>query len=183
MARSAASYAIELTQLLPPGIAWPRDPNSELGQLLLAWAQEFARLDQRCDDLMNEIDPRTTEEMLPDWERFTGLPDPAIPAPTTIEGRQIALCARLLSRGDPRPATFIAMAETFGYAATITLHVPFAADVSSAEDLLYDDLSRFWWEMNVTAPIGTATPIVALEHEVRRAIPAHTYVTFNYTLV
>jgi uncharacterized protein YmfQ (DUF2313 family) len=178
-----AAYADQLARLLPPGKAWSRDPASELGQLLLALAAEFARLDGRTLDLIEEIDPRTTVEMLPDWERVAGLPDPAIPVPTTLADRRSALAARLLSRGDPRPSAMIAIAAAYGFVATITTHIPFAAGVGYAGAPLYAASSRFWWEMTITAPIGTTTPMVALEHFVRRATPDHSFVTFNYNLV
>ena len=180
MSRDAAAYATQLGQLLPPGRALPRDPSSQMGALLLAFGDEFARLDARCDDLIEEIDPRTTEELLPDWEQMVGLPDPAIPAPVTIDDRRSALIAKLLSRGDPRPAAFIAIAAAYGVGASIRTHVPFAGDVGAGDDPVYEAVDRFWWEMILTVPEGTAEPMVALEHFIRRAAPDHTYVTFVY---
>jgi uncharacterized protein YmfQ (DUF2313 family) len=176
------AYADQLLQLAPPGKAWPRDRGSMLGLLCLAFGDEFGRLDARALRLIEEADPRTTNEMLADWERFTALPDPAIPTPVTLGDRRAALATRLLSRGDPRPAAFIALVAIYGFTATITTHTPFCADVGHADDLVYDSASIFWWELTIEAPIGTPTPQVALEHFVRRAIPDHTYVTFNYDL-
>ena len=175
------SYAAMLRQLLPPGAAWSRDPASKMGALMLALAQEPARLDARALDLIEEADPRTTNEILSDWERVAGLPDPNIPAPTTLAARQTALLDRLVSRGGLAQADFINLIGRFGYAATITTHTPFAAGVGYAGGLLYDTPSIFWWAVNVTVPVGTVTPIGALENAVRRQAPDHTYPTFNYS--
>jgi len=184
MARDAAAYGTMLQQLAPPGKAWPRDPDSQLGALCLGFGDEFARLDARALDLIEEAYPNTTDEMLPDWERVAGLPDPAIPAPADVPTRRAALVARLTEADGQNAADYIRMiADAFGYAATITNHIPFCADVAHADDYLYDTLSIFWWEVNVTVPIGTTTPIVALEHAVRRRAQLHTYPTFNYIFV
>lgn len=181
MAHSDQDYGRQIQQLLPPGPAFTRDPSTETGKLATALGAELSRMDTSAEGLVVEGFPGTTNELLADWERTAGLPDPAIPTPTTIAARLAALQARLISIGGQYPAYFISIAAAFGYAATITTHTPFAADVSHADDLLYDELSRFWWEMNVSVPIGTPTPVIALEHAVRRQIQDHTYVTFNYS--
>ena len=181
MARTPSQYGDELRALPPPGKVWSRDPATNFGAVTDALGAEFARLEQRGYDLIEEAYPNTTNEMLPDWERIAGLPDPAIPAPTAYADRITALLNRLVTRGDVSPAGMEAIAALYGYTATITIHVPFYADVGTADSLLYADTSVFWWEMSVQVPALTPTPIVALEHAVRRVMPAHTYATFNYS--
>jgi uncharacterized protein YmfQ (DUF2313 family) len=176
------AYQDQLLRLLPPGLAWNRDPASNTGLLALGLADEFARIDGRFADLEAEAIPATADETIPDWFAAFGLPDPAIPAPEGLPAQQTAIVDRLTSRGLQTGAFYIALAAVYGYRATITNHVPFAADVGSADSPLYDQLSIFWWEMNVTVPEGTATPIVALEHAVRRVMQLHLYVTFNYVV-
>lgn len=183
MARDAAAYGNELQQLLPPGLAWPRDPASQLGLLCLAFGDEFARIDGRALDLIEEAYPDTTDEMLPDWERVAGLPDPAIPAPVTRADRLAALAARLTEDAGQSDDDYIALIAGFGYAAAITHHTPFAAGVGYAGAPLYVTSSIFWWEVNITVPVGTATPLVLVEHAVRRRAQLHTYPTFNYIFV
>ena len=144
---------------------------------------EFARLDARALVLIQEAYPDTTNEMLTDWERVAGLPDPAIPAPVAYADRIAALLDRLTGIAGQSADDYTDLAEAYGYAVTITNHQPFCADISHADDPLYDGVSVFWWVMNVTVPIGTVTPIVLLEHAIRRRIQSHTYVTFNYIFV
>ena len=51
--------------------------------------QYWGHVDGRAADLLEiESDPRTTVELLPDWERAWGLPDPCFPNATSIAERQ-----------------------------------------------------------------------------------------------
>ena len=74
MANSEEIYTQILQALLPQGRIWPRDSEATLTNLLQSWADEMARVDGRADDLMDEVDPSTTLEMLSDFERVCGLP-------------------------------------------------------------------------------------------------------------
>lgn len=76
MVLSAEAYLAQLQALLPPGSAWPRAANATLTKLLGALAEELARLDARALALIDEADGRSTLELLSDWERVCGLPDP-----------------------------------------------------------------------------------------------------------
>jgi uncharacterized protein YmfQ (DUF2313 family) len=178
----ALQYQDALLKLLPPGAAFSRDPGGLLAALVLALADEFARLDGRALDLIEEADPRTTNEMLTDWERVCGLPDPDYPAPVTLDDRRAAVVARLTERGDVSEPGFVGLAARVGWSAAIVTHIPFAADVSHGDDPLYDALSVFWWEIHVSVPMGTATPLVTLEALVQDLLPDHTFVTFTYVV-
>jgi uncharacterized protein YmfQ (DUF2313 family) len=150
----------------------------------LGFADEFARLDGRADDLIEEADPRTTDEMLPDWEGFAGLPDPAIPRPIGLPARRAALQDRLIEIVGQNASDYIDLIARYGYpGATISFDSAFVVGVSGAGDPVGDGGVQFWWIVTITAPIGTVTPIVAVEHAVRRRAPLHTFVTFEYVLV
>ncbi len=69
------SYDQLLRALLPPGLAWVAEVGSELAYLVEALAQELSRVDERGEDLQNEMDPRTATELLDEWEEVAGLPD------------------------------------------------------------------------------------------------------------
>lgn len=180
---NSAQYQDVLLRLLPPGKAWTRDPGSTMAALALGLADEFARLDARALDLIEEADPRTTVELLQDWEQTAGLPDPAIPAPVTLDDRHAALATRLISVAGQTDADYLALVAPFGYPVSIVTHTPFSAGVGFAGGALYDAVSIFWWEMDINVPIGTTTPVILLEHAVRRVNQLHTFVTFNYLFV
>lgn len=114
------AYQQSLTALLPPGLAWPRDPESVLGRLLAAWADELARVDGRAADLLEEADPRTTAELLDDWGRAYGLPDACAAAVSGREAARQALLAKITARGGQTPAYYLAIAQALGLDATLT---------------------------------------------------------------
>lgn len=72
MGLGAEAYARMMAALLPPGRLW-RLVDGVLSKLLLACADELARLDARVDDLLDEADPRTASELIPEYERELGL--------------------------------------------------------------------------------------------------------------
>ena len=108
------SYTTLLQQLLPPGRAWPRDPDAELTKLVDALAQELERVDARAVDLLDEADPRTAAEMLPEWEVALGLPDPTSPWPDADQNR--AVHGRYAWRAGQDADYYRGLAASAGYA-------------------------------------------------------------------
>lgn len=67
-------YTRLLYHLLPPGPAWEGD-----NPLLNGLAPSLAAVHQRGDDLMREIDPAQTVELIGRYETLCGLPDSCAP--------------------------------------------------------------------------------------------------------
>lgn len=193
---TAAEYLANLQALLPQGFAWPRQADAALTKLLLAWADELARIDGRAADLVEEADPRTTAELLADWERVAGLPDPCVEAlagTQTTAQRRAALVAKLTTIGGQSAAYYIALAASLGYTISVTefdLH-----DVEdNVEHPLYGTPWQFAWQVNAAednigrlAVTDTVEDPLAwwgnelLECVIERLKPAHTHVLFAYT--
>lgn len=135
-----------MQSLLPPGVAWNRDVDSELTALLRALAYEYSRLKKRAADLIEEIDPRTTSEMIGDWERIYGLPDECA-TPTTLADRRTALLAKMRGNSAPTIANIVSLAEGVGYFINITEYR--RADMftcgSACSDALYTSQWMFVW--------------------------------------
>lgn len=193
MALTTNDYLQQLRGLLPPGPAWPRDAESLLTEILTAFAQEFARIDQRIEKLLDEADPRTTLELLPDWERVAGLPDVCTGPLDSVAARRDALIARLTSLGDQSRQYFIDLAAALGYTITITEFRPFTVG-SAVNDPLCSEEWRFAWQVNaeqdtvrkftVTSGVDEAFASwgnTLLECAISRLKPAHTLVQFAYT--
>lgn len=191
---AAGAYLAQLQALLPQGAAWPRDGGATLTQLLAALAEELARVDQRAEDLLNEADPHTTYELLADWERVAGLPDPCTSADASLDARRLSLLQRLARRGDASPGYFIALAETLGYpGATVTEFRPFTCVSDCNGSLNPAPLWTHQWQLNLpesrVVVMTCASPCNAslrtwgdstLECVVNRLKPAHTDVNFTY---
>lgn len=190
-----SDYVSLLQNALPQGIAWPRWDGSFLTQLLRGLAPEFTRVDARARDLLNEADPRTTVELIDEWEAFAGLPDPCVTEEQTLEQRQVALCAKLLMQGGQSVAYFISMAENLGYAGTTIDHQFFEMTCESECDAeLHGPDDKFAWvinlpsaggfyEMDCESPCDEALASwgdEAIECRINRYAPAHINPIFAY---
>lgn len=190
----ATAYRQSFSALLPPGAAWPREPDTLLQALLLGWGDELARVDGRGAAMHEEADPRTTTELLAEWERAYGLPDACTPEPGTVEARRLALLLRITSTGGASRQYFIDLAASLGITITIDEFRPWTV----ADDVASEMLGPAWgytWRVNVasTTPVyewtvfdGVDLPLrwwqiqEALECLFRRLKPAHTTLIFAY---
>ena len=133
--RSGDDYGHAFLSLLPYGQAWPRHRFSTLVQACLGLANYWGFVDSRAADLLErESDPRFTIELLPDWERAWGLPDPCLPSATTIGERQRMLVMMMTWQGGQSRAYFEKLMAWLGYTVTIKEFAPFMAGVSQAGD-------------------------------------------------
>lgn len=195
MGMSRDAYLIQLQALLPQGPAWTRDPQAVLTRLLDAMAEEFTRADGRAETLLEEADPRTTAEMLSDWERVAGLTafSSIDGSPLSSDQRRANLVARITERGGQSIAYFIALAARLGFVITITEYS--AWDVGSdVEAQLYGAEWNFAWRVNaplvtasewtvesdVETPFSTVWLNALFESVLYEDKPAHTVLLFNY---
>lgn len=189
---TVSDYRQQLQALLPRGAAWARDGDAVLTQLLDAMAEELARLDSRGGDLLTEADPRATTEVLPDWERVAGLPDPCVGTGEALVARRNALVGRLTGTGDQSRQYFIDLAASLGFVVTITEFDPY--DVTLPVDApMYGIEWRFAWRIDApeetvtyfTAGSGVDEPLADWGNELLECVitarkPAHTHVMFAY---
>ena len=82
MGVSEDDYVQLLSALLPPGPAWSSEDVAIKGA-----APSLLRVHQRAEDLMLELDPRTTTELINRWEKCCGLPDECIQIRSTSSWR------------------------------------------------------------------------------------------------
>lgn len=133
--RSGDDYAEALAELLPYGAAWPRWPESVLMRVVRGLAQIWGYVDGRAADLLErESDPRLTIELLQDFERNWGLPDPCYRSALTIDQRHQLLLFQMTLLGAQSREFFIGIAEWLGYQITISEWAPFTAGISQVGD-------------------------------------------------
>lgn len=199
--RDGEDYAQAFARLLPTGEAWSRDPASTLMQLVRGQAEIWgAVVDPRAADLLQlESDPRFTLELLGDWERAYGLPDPCVPVVQTLTERRAALAQKIAMQGGQSRAFFFGVAASLGYAITITEYVPFQFGLSSfggGHGRFNPPSFRFCWTVNVgnrrltrfqfgVSSFGRDSFLDIrrsedLECIFQRLKPAHTKLFFNY---
>jgi uncharacterized protein YmfQ (DUF2313 family) len=134
--RSGSNYREAFFSLLPNGQAWPKHSiGSFLWQACDGLCEYWGYVDGRAADLLErESDPRITVELLPDWERNWGLPDPCYTAPQTVQERQIALVQRMTLLGSQSRQFYIDFAAKIGYDITITEYRPFMVGLDRCGD-------------------------------------------------
>jgi len=192
MALTRDDYHGILHALAPPGKALPRDPESTWQRLLAARAGAFSRLDGRSAALLEEADPRTASELLPDWERVTGLPDPCVTGEQTAAERSDAVVRVLTGTGGASRPYFIGLAADLGYDIEIEDYTAHTVTSDVSEPLR----SIEWrWAWTVRGPevtvrdknvvSGADEPLASwgnerLECVISRLAPAHTLVLFAY---
>ena len=109
MAVDRAAWLASLQALLPPGLAFTREPGSVLTRVLDAFAAFFFAGQQRAEDLRAQSELLLASSMLPDWERFLALPDACTitRTQTLLPGAYAAVTlADIFSFSRPGPATY-----------------------------------------------------------------------------
>lgn len=115
--RDAAAFTHALLAKLPLGEIWSRAPGTTLYRTLRGlagvverWAQRVARF------LITEAFPPHSYDLLPDWERVLGLPEPCLTAAQTLDERRQAVREKLQRRpGGQSRAYYTEIARRLGY--------------------------------------------------------------------
>jgi uncharacterized protein YmfQ (DUF2313 family) len=115
--RGASDYKEVFNNLLPTGIAWPRESSTVLQRAVAGLSAIWGDTVEALAGLLltTESDPRSTVILLPEWERAWGLPDKCVAEPLTIADRQFALLNKMTMRGAQSRQFFIDAAARIGY--------------------------------------------------------------------
>lgn len=189
------AWIAALQAMLPPGRAFTREPDSVLSKLLGAIAAMFLATQLKLEDLLEQADPRHATSMLPDWERFLGLPDHCTPAGQQLADRQRAAFQRLTEQGGQSRAYFIGLANLLGEPAVTISEFKRFTCTSNCNQAVISQADLFAWRVNIpraalnprvmtcNSPCNVAlqayTPSV-IECAFKERKPAHTNVIFAY---
>ncbi|MWP61037.1 YmfQ family protein [Gilliamella sp. Pas-s25] len=188
-------YQRMVGNLLPYGPAWDKTEP-----ILLSLALTLSKTHLRVDDLMREIDPRTTNELIDRYEQICGLPDSCYSEESqTLTTRRNRLDSKLNLAGGINKDFYLQTLAINGYPdATIT---NYNNDVftceSSCEDYLYDEEWRYYWVVNI--PAGRHITEMTCEDScnsylrkwgnkqieciIEKLCASHTYVIFKYGVI
>ena len=110
MGLTAEAFGRMMKALLPPGRAWRLKASGVLSKALLGASDELVRVDGRSVDLLVESDPRTADELLPEFESNLDLPSDG-----TLDERRNRVVAHLVTLQRRRPEDYQRMlAPLFG---------------------------------------------------------------------
>jgi len=128
------SYADALTALMPRGKGWPEARGPNWRALMLALAPELRRMDVEAATVIEEADPRTAVETIPDYERVLDLPDACLGEPEGIDERRALVIALLLMKGGASPPYFEALGASFDRPCEVSEEFAFVCGTSGAGD-------------------------------------------------
>lgn len=193
MGLTPVEYGQHLRGLLPRGHAWTERKGSTLEALAEGMGEEFAAADDRLGHLRDEVDPFLTLELLPEWERVLGLPDPCVTRTLTTAERRAAVVARLGEIGGQSRAFYQALAAALGFPDVQIIEYRPATCVSDCTSALTGGPWRHTWAVLTTLDRVTRATCVStcveplaswgndtLECALNRVKPAHTVLLFLY---
>lgn len=193
-------YTELILNLFPNGIAWRKDEGSTLHKLASTIAPEFTVIDDITKNMILEADPRTTWDLLTDWENMLGLPDHCsmqapIDEPLTLEDRRRIVLQKLTTGGGSNESFFQEICRQLGYdGIKVRSFYPYRMGTAR----MGDRFTNSGWEyvFEVQSPLSLnrkfrmgqnrmgdrlaqfGNPV--LECTIEKLKPAHTTVIFNF---
>tara|TARA_R110000803_G_scaffold162194_1_gene225804 strand:+ start:16750 stop:17373 length:624 start_codon:yes stop_codon:yes gene_type:complete len=194
-------YQALIRSLFPKGQAWLNlnEKDSKIRKLLDALGIEACRIEDAALDFIEEVDPRTTTDLLTDWERLLALPDDCESQPEnlTVQQRRDRVVQVLTTQGGQNEAFYKQLASNFGIdidVITVEDQPPFRAGRARAGDRLTNGDWRFTFIID--APASSAIVFRAgtgragdrlrdfsnptLECLINKHKPAHTIAIFTF---
>lgn len=136
-----SNSATTLIQLLPTGVLWPRQVDGLVRDALLAaLGKSYDRVRVRADQVLDEADPRTAVEMLPEWETNLTLPDHCGELAETVAERQKRAHAKMIRVGGDSFDYFKGVARALGFDIEIEEHPAFTCESACVDALDPDDV-------------------------------------------
>ena len=188
-------YKQFLKGLFPYGKAWNAESGSRMDNLIGGMADELVRVDGRVRALITETDPRTTVELLSDWESMLGLPDECTPTGQTVDERRRQVRQKYTAQYGQNKAFFIEVASFLGYDVDIQeCFWSFRAGHSSCGDSLTNEAWKHWWKVITDDGVFTyflaggsscGDPLKKLAEDTlvctfEKLKPAHTKIIFEF---
>ena len=191
MAHAVEQWGDALLQQMPRGRAWPRDPDANLPKYVMGFAKRLAELELSADQLLLEMRPETTVNLLPEWEEYLGLPECGTTV-QTFEMRRAAVVEKYHRKGGLQTWMIEQLAAALGFTVKVYEQWPhhvlrgvtYPIYPASTRFVLRVDVydlpeERFTVLDNVLTPLRGNAPLV-LECVLNRLKLAGFYYDFNY---
>ena len=174
-------------------LLFPIDLGDEFGKDIELEGKHLDSAQARVDEMLNEMFPDKTYELLSSWERVCGI----MPgADDTLQMRRDTVIRKLRELGRLDRKYFIDVAAAIGYTITVEELHPFMAGLSYAGDTLYVEESIFVWRVKISGQAlyyfraGQSTagerllwwPVQTVPENILNELkPAHTFIIFDYS--
>lgn len=135
-------YKQLIINLLPRGRLWQPREQPVFSALIESTAQEPCRVDDRVKQMFLEVDPRTTDESLDQWEDFLGIPDECTPDGQTDNERRTQLVQKLTNIGGLSKTFYEFIGLQLGFTITVENRINFLAGRARAGDPISNYFDR-----------------------------------------
>ncbi|STO57634.1 putative phage tail protein [Grimontia hollisae] len=122
-AQSTDAWLDVLQQLMPQGIAWPRDLDANQTRLLRALAKNLADIDALTDTLQQETTPEHAYFVLGEYEQYLGLPE-CTEQPLSVAERQATAVEKDHRKGRLQAWNIEQWGTDLGFLITVKEHFP-----------------------------------------------------------
>ena len=175
---TAAQYVGTFQALLPRGKAWLLRDRSR--RFVQGVAVELARAHNWIVDLIAEMDPSTSTDLLEAWERSVGLPESGDEIAGTTAERRLDIAAKIIARQIRTSADWVALAEGAGYAgASVT---PASSTMATCNSTCNAYVQGPYYDAFVfTLNLPGGTPNAQFEALCQRTAQAGVRVLFDYS--
>ena len=140
-------YRMQLAALLPQGPALLVETGGDLSEVLNRMAQPLANVQAFWDEIDKDLDPRTTVNLIDEWEASLGLPDSCSIGTQTLAERQAAVYAKYTDLGGARIPRYLKLAEAMGYPNASTRRYRMHTVELTCEEPVYEASARFAWSL------------------------------------
>lgn len=177
---TTAQYRGLFQTLLPRGKAWVLRPEGLAYKFVTGLAVEAVRLHDWLVDLVAEMDPTTSTDLLPAWERTVGLPEDGEEIAATDAQRRLDIAAKIVARQIRTEADWVALAEAAGFAGAYVTQFSDGMCTCNSTCNAYVQ-GPYWDAFGFTLCLPGGTPNAQFEALCRRVAQAGVIVLFDYS--
>lgn len=171
------TFDILLKRLLPPGLAFPALPGSQLDLLLKGLARELERVYNSAQALITEANPVTMSQMLSVRREEAGLPDPCRGEPATFQEKRAEVVAKWNLQGGSTKKFIEEMCRIYGYDVMIE-ETASESDFTFNVHFLDDTITYFRAGQSTAGERLQETSATAVHCLINRIKPAHLYANY-----
>lgn len=115
MGHSVAQWTSSILAQMPRGIIWQRATSLDLYKYAQGYAPRLERAEASADNLLFEMRPESTLQLLADWEEYLGLPECVAEPVTNLEYRRYAVVEKYHRKGGLQAWNIQKLATDLGF--------------------------------------------------------------------
>lgn len=119
MAHSVAQWTNAIMAQMPRGVIWPRATSLNLYKYAQGYAPRLERAEASAGDLLLEMRPETTLQLIDEWEEYLGLPECVAEPVSNFEYRRYAVIEKYHRKGGLQAWNVQRLAEDLGFTVSV----------------------------------------------------------------